>query len=54
MFSVRYSLIHNIVIREQEIIDIITTLPSNKASGLDDISDEMLKSAMYTFATPLC
>lgn len=54
MYSVCNSIIDNIVIWVQEIIDIIIILPWNKAVGPDDISHKMLKSTMYTIVTTLC
>lgn len=54
MFSLCDSDVDNIVIREQDIIDIITIKPSNKAIGPDTISHKMLKSTIYTIVKPLC
>lgn len=44
----------NIVITEQDVIDIISTLPVNKAIGPDDISHKMLKSTIFSVSIPLC
>jgi hypothetical protein len=44
----------DIVIGEQEVIDIIATLPVNKAIGPDCISHKMLKSTVHTIFRPLC
>lgn len=54
MFSLCDSDVDDIVIREQDIIDIITILPSNKAIGPDTISHKVLKSTIYTIVKPLC
>lgn len=54
MFSLCDSYVDNTVIREQDIIDIITILPSNKAIGSDTINHKMLKNTIYTIVKPLC
>ena len=46
--------LNEIFIEEQEVIDIITTLPVNKAIGPDCISHRMLKSTAHTISRPLC
>lgn len=54
MFSLCDSDVDNIVIKEQDSIDIITILPSNKAIGPDTISHKVLKSTIDTIVKPLC
>ena len=46
--------ISDICILEQEVIDIISILQTNKAVGPDNISHKMLKSTVLTIAKPLC
>ena len=43
----------NITIDEQEVLDIISVLPVNKAIGPDCISHKMLKSTISTIVKPL-
>ena len=44
----------DILIQEQEILDIISIIPVNKAIGPDGISHKMLKSCKDTISRPLC
>ena len=53
MYSLCNDSLDNIVIEEQEVSDIITILPVNKAVGPDSISHKMLKSTKETIAKPL-
>jgi hypothetical protein len=53
MYSLCSDSLDNIVIEEQEITDIITILPVDKAVGPDCISHKMLKSTKETIAKPL-
>ena len=46
-------ILDNIVIGEQDIIDIISILPVNKAIGPDNISHKMLKATIFSIAYPL-
>ena len=46
-------ILDDIVIGEQDIIDIISILPVNKAIGPDNISHKMLKAAIFSIANPL-
>ena len=48
------NVLENIEIVEQDIIDIISVLPINKAIGPDSISHKMLKATIFTISTPLC
>lgn len=54
LYVIDISDVDNIVIREQDIIDIITILPSNKAIGTDTRSHKILKSTIYTIVRYLC
>ena len=45
--------LNDIVIEENEVTDIISVLPVNKAIRPDCISHKMLKSTMYTVCKPL-
>ena len=45
--------INNIQIRSEDIVDIIKTLKTNKASGMDKISHIMLKNTINTVCIPL-
>ena len=47
MYSLFNNNLSNTIIEEQEISDIITILPVNKAIGPDCISHKMLKSTKY-------
>jgi hypothetical protein len=53
LYSLCSNSLCNITINEQEIIDIISILPVNKAVGPDLISHKMLKSTISTVAKPL-
>ena len=53
MYSLCNNNLSNIIIEEQEISDIITILPVNKAIGPDCISHKMLKSTKSTIVKPL-
>ena len=53
MYSLCNDSLDNIVVEEQEVSDIITILPVNKAVGPDSISHKMLKSTKKTIAKPL-
>ena len=46
--------ISDICILEQEVIDIILILQTNKAVEPDNISHKMLKSTVLSIAIPLC
>jgi hypothetical protein len=46
--------LENIWVREEEIIDIISILDSNKATGTDKISNKMIISIKSEIAKPLC
>lgn len=43
----------NIFIDEQEVLDIISILPVNKAIGPDLVSHKMLKATLFTVVKPL-
>ena len=47
------NIIHDIHIKEDEIIDVIQILDLNKATGLDKISNKMLKISTEKIAKPL-
>ena len=53
MYSLCNNNLSNIFIEEQEISDIITILPVNKAIGPDCISHKMLKSTKSSIVKPL-
>ena len=53
MYSLCNNNLSNIIIEEQEILDIITILPVNKAIDSDCISHKMLKSTKSTVVKPL-
>jgi hypothetical protein len=46
--------LENIWVREEEIIDIISILDSNKATGPDKISNKIIISIKNEIAKPLC
>ena len=48
------TILDRIEIVEQDIIDIISVLPVNKAIGPDSISHKMLKATIHTVSIPLC
>lgn len=54
MYSLCNKKLSNIVINEEEIIDIISILPVNKAIGPDNIRHKILKLAKFTISKPLC
>ena len=55
MYSLCNNVIDNIFITEEDIIDIITTIPTNKAIGPDNIKcQKMLKNTASTIVQPLC
>jgi hypothetical protein len=43
-----------IEIEEQDVMNIISFLPLNKAIAPDDISHKMLESTIFTVSFPLC
>jgi hypothetical protein len=45
--------LHNIIITEQDVIDILANLNINKANGPDEISHRMLKETRFSICTPL-
>ena len=49
-----FSSFDEIVIQENEIVDVISILPVNKAVGPDCISYRMLKTAAIAVSKPLC
>jgi hypothetical protein len=48
------NVLENIWVREEEIIDIISILDSNKATGPGKISNKMIISIKNEIAKPLC
>lgn len=54
MYSLCNNKLSNIVINEEEIIDIISISPANKAIGPDNISHKMLKLTKFPISKPLC
>ena len=54
MYFLCNNVIDSIFITEEDIIDIITTIPTNKAIGPDNISHKMLKNTVSTIVKPLC
>ena len=54
MYFLCNNVIDSIFITEEDIIDIITTIPTNKAIGPDKISHKMLKNTVSTIVKPLC
>ena len=48
------NVLEHIWVREEEIIDIISILDSNKATGPDKISNKMIISKKNEIAKPLC
>jgi hypothetical protein len=48
------NVLKHIWVREEEIIEIISILDSNKATGPDNISNKMLISTKNEIANPLC
>ncbi|XP_045206717.2 uncharacterized protein LOC123558945 [Mercenaria mercenaria] len=48
------STLDNLVITEQDVIDVLSNLMVNKASGPDQISHRMLKGTASTICKPLC
>lgn len=54
MYSLCNNKLSNIVINEEEVIDIVSILPANKAIGPDNISHKMIKLTKFTISKPLC
>lgn len=54
MYSLCNNKLSNIVINEEEIIDIISILPANKAIGPENITYKMQKLTKFTISKPLC
>lgn len=53
MYSLCRETLCNIYINEQEVLDIISILPVNKAIGPDLVSHKMLKATLFTIVKPL-
>ena len=49
-----FSSFDEIVIQENEIVDVISILPVNKAVGPDCISHRMIKTTVIAVSKPLC
>ena len=52
--NIHHQSLSHVVITEKEIVDLIMSLPTNKASGPDGINHRLLKSICNSIAQPLC